>query len=442
VLVYSHSITPRLKYIIDFIEDQLLGKNISDKKITITSDKEFFAKDNGPKINYSNEKISDSEFWIQNSDLLFEKGLREQTIECFETDGYKAFFKTNGDFSFDIFAAIFYLLTRYEEYLPHKKDFYGRYGYENSLAFKKNFLHLPLVNIWLQDFKKKLQEKFSSIFFRTASFGFIPTYDIDIAYSYLHKGFVRSTGKILKLIVQGNLSPVVDQINVLRQRKKDPFDSYEWINDLHSQYHLKSHYFFLVAKKNSKYDKNISPEKKAMQKLIESHSINQIGIHPSWQSGNNARKLKFEILKLGHISGKQILSSRQHYIRFTLPETFRQLINAGIEEDFSMGYGSINGFRASVASPFYWYDLEKEEKTKLLLYPFCFMDANSFFEQKFSPQQALEEMRQYYHSIKSINGTMITIWHNTFLGTGKLFAGWKEIYQQFISEVIASQPQS
>jgi hypothetical protein len=53
-----------------------------------------------------------------------------------------------------------------------------------------------------------------------------------------------------------------------------------------------------------------------------------------------------------------------------LPETFRHLLDTGIQEDFSMGYGSINGFRASVASPFYWYDLEKEQTTYLLLYPF------------------------------------------------------------------------
>ena len=71
--------------------------------------------------------------------------------------------------------------------------------------------------------------------------------------------------------------------------------------------------------------------------------------------------------------------SRQHFIRFTLPDTYRQLINAGIKEEFSMGYGSVNGFRASVALPFYWFDLEKNEATSLLVYLFCFMDANSFF---------------------------------------------------------------
>ena len=137
-------------------------------------------------------------------------------------------------------------------------------------------------------------------------------------------------------------------------------------------------------------------------------------------------------------TGNKVVSSRQHYIRFTLPETFRRLIDQGIQFDFSMGYGSINGFRASVASPFYWYDLEKEKQTALMLFPFCFMEANSFYEQKYSAQQALEEMRHYYKVVKSVNGTFIMIWHNHFLGTDKLYAGWREVYEQFIKETVNS----
>ena len=97
-----------------------------------------------------------------------------------------------------------------------------------------------------------------------------------------------------------------------------------------------------------------------------------------------------------------------------------------------MGYGSTNGFRASIASPFPWYDLQKEEQTKLLLFPFCFMEANSFFEQNFSPAQAFEELRHYHQVVKSVQGTLVTIWHNTFLGTSKLFRGWKEVYANFV----------
>jgi hypothetical protein len=170
-----------------------------------------------------------------------------------------------------------------------------------------------------------------------------------------------------------------------------------------------------------------------MQQLIKQHAEKySVGVHPSWQSGDEEGLLDEELKILESISNKKITASRQHYIRFTLPTTFRRLISAGITDDYSMGYGSINGFRASVASPFYWYDLKKEQQTNLLLHPFCFMDANSFFEQKYLPQRAYEEMMYYYDAVKAVNGALITIWHNSFLGTYPMFSGWRDVYEEFV----------
>jgi len=429
VIVFSNTITSRLRYILDFI-----GKETIGSPFEITSNAELFRAYNGPKINYSKDSLADLEFKIHDTELLYENGINQQAVDCFETNGYKAFFKTDGDFPFDIFAASFYLLSRYEEYLPHRKDSYGRYAHENSLAFRQHFLHLPLVNIWIEHFKKSLQSIFPALSTRHARFSFMPTYDIDEAYAYKHKQWWRTIGGGVKSIMSGKMPALAERLSVLVGNKQDPYDAFEWMNRLHEKYDLHPTYFFLIAEKTGKYDKNILPSKRALQDLILNHSKRySIGIHPSWKSGSNRDQLRFEILKLGHISGQQIISSRQHYIRFTLPSTYRQLIDLGIENDFSMGYGSINGFRASVASPFYWYDLEEQKQTGLLLHPFCFMEANSFFEQKFSAQQAFAELQQYYNVVRSVNGKLITIWHNNFLGTSKLFNGWKELYEQFIS---------
>ena len=434
MLFYSHTITPRLRYITDFIGSQVLGESFQ-----LTSDQVFFDQHKGEKLRYDKDSNKDSEFQVAPSGLLFESGIVEQQIKCFEVNGslnaksYKAFFKTTGDYPFDIFAASFYLLSRYEEYLPHQKDLYGRYAHQNSLSFRENFLHLPLVNIWVQHFRQALQNKFPALDTNQGAFTFLPTYDIDEAFSYKHKQLWRTIGGMTRSVINGQWSSLLERISVLSGNRNDPFSSFEWMDHLNQQFQLKPIYFFLVANKTRKYDKNILPSKKSMQELIQQHS-NQysIGIHPSWQSGDDPEKLKYEILRLGHISGKPIVASRQHFIRFTLPNTFRRLIDLGIESDFSMGYGTINGFRASIASPFPWYDLQREEQTKLLLYPFCFMEANSFFEQKFSPEQAFEELKHYHSVVRSVNGTLITIWHNTFLGTSALFKGWKEVYENFV----------
>ena len=127
MIVYSSSITHRLRYICDFIGNQLIGKpfQLTDRKVE-------FLDFRGLRINYSAEKITEDEFSLQPHSLLFDQGIKPQVVDCFEVNGQKAFFKTSGDFPFDIFAATFYLLSRYEEYLPHQKDMYGRYAQDRK----------------------------------------------------------------------------------------------------------------------------------------------------------------------------------------------------------------------------------------------------------------------------------------------------------------------
>lgn len=431
MLFFCNDITPRIKYVVSFI-----GLELTGSAVRVTDDKNEFLNYPAVKINYSNERIGTGEFWIRPHSLLSEKNIQTQQVDCFDLNGQKAFFKAEGDLPFDILAATFYLLSRYEEYLPHQKDSYGRYAHGNSLAFKENFLNVPLINIWIGEFRKSLQNKFPNSQFHNSQFRFLPTYDIDEAYSYKYKSWWRTTGALCKALLKGQWSRITERRKVLSGELQDPYDSFEWMNELHKKYQLKPRYFFLVAEKTGKYDRNILPKEKALQQLIAQHAEKyETGVHPSWQSGDDTSLIKSEIQSIENITGKKITSSRQHFIRLSLPQTFRQLIDAGIKEEFSMGYGSINGFRASVTSAFYWYDLEKEETTDLLLYPFCYMDANSYYEAKVTPQEALKEMQHYYREVKKVNGLLITLWHNTYLGTDRMYKGWRESYEQFIKEV-------
>ena len=429
VLVYAKSFSPRVDYIFSTL---LKAVGIAD--INFTTDITFFQNTSKAKINYSAHVVSGKEVWIQPVNLLFESDIKEQQFIVFDYHSSKAFFTTSaGDLPFDIFAASFYLISRYEEYLPHKKDMYGRYAHENSVAYKEHFLQKPLVNEWLQIFARLLVSKFPSLLLQPASFTFLPTYDIDIAFSYLHKGPVRNFGGFLNAMWLSEWPLVKERMNVLFGKQQDPFDCYEWLHLLHKKYSLLPVYFFLVSQKNKAFDKNILPTKRAMKKLVKQTSENyNIGIHPSWQSGDQTKLLHQELKKLEKMVGIPVTKSRQHYIRMSMPETYRSLIDCGVKEDYSMGYGSINGFRASYCLPYRWYDLQKNQATELTIYPFCFMDANSYYEQHYTCDEALEEMIYYFKIIQSVNGTFVTIWHNHFLGSDKMFAGWKEVYETMI----------
>ena len=433
LLIYSGISSSRLCYICD-----VLLHDIGGIAVNYTQSKDAFVDYKGPKINYSGSTVAANEFWISPASLLFENTITPQDVPVSELEKYPVLYAAaEGDWAFDLFAAAFYLLSRYEEYLPSAPDEYGRFAHTESLAFKNGFLRQPLINEWLSDFQQSLQHRFPALVFTAGKFRFLPTYDIDIAYSYLYKGILRNAGGLVRSLLKGRLGEIKDRIDVLTKRKEDPFDVYEWLYALHLKYQLRPCYFFLVTKSTGEYDKNIDPLQAEMQELIRYHASGyNVGIHPSWQSGDDPPLLVEEINTMEKITGQKIINSRQHYIRFHLPGTYRQLAAAGIRNEFSMGYGSINGFRASIASPFYWYDLEKEEKTSLKVHPFCFMDANAYYEQKLTPQQAFQEIRSYHDRIKKVNGTMITIWHNNFFGSDKIFEGWKEVYELFLEEVV------
>jgi len=433
MILFTENITNRLQFVCEFV-----GNEIFNEPIRPTKDKAEFLSSPEPKLNYSNTPLSSEEFHILPHSLLFENDIKSQQIICKTIGGNRAFFINNeGHFPFDLFAATFYLLSRYEEYLPHQKDEYGRYSHKESLAFREGFLHLPLINFWLEEFKLALRDKFSGVHFHRKNFKFIPTYDIDIAWKYKHKGWLRNVGGCMSSAVKGDWSVLTERIAVLRNKQKDPFEAYEWLDALHLYCRMKPYYFFLLAEKPKGYDKNISPSNKQLQQLIAYHAArDKVGIHPSWQSGDNRKLLKEEIGWLEFITGQKPKYSRQHYIRFELPDSLDELIRAGVEKDFSMGYGDINGFRASVASSFKWFNLLKNETTTLTIFPFCFMDANAIFEQKLTAQQAFTELMQFYHAVKKVNGLLITIWHNNFLGAERIFKPWKSVYELFLKEEV------
>ena len=425
MIVFSPHITPRLQYIIDYFNEKK-GLNA-----IITDDESWYQLQTSPKINYSHNRLSTDELLIRPSGLLHQDDIRKQAIECFEWKNTIAFFKTEGDLGFDIFSAVFYCISRYEEYLEHEPDEYGRYAHWNSTAWKHQFLSKPLVDIWLNEFCKMLQTKFSTLTVHNSQFVFIPTYDIDIGWRYKHKGFWKQLAASV-----WQPSTIAERISVVRGKKQDPFDSYAWIHQLHQAHQLSPIYFFLVAEERGELDKNISPKVTALQKLIQQKKQQaEVGLHPSVHSNTAKECLAKEKNTLQQILRQPVSKSRHHYLQLHIPHSYRELIAVGITDDYSLGYGTVNGFRASTSNSFLWYDLENEMTTSLRIHPFLFMEANSFYELKQSPEEALQELLQLKNEVLQVNGTLITIFHNQFLGADPMFAGWGEMYEQFVKQI-------
>jgi hypothetical protein len=158
------------------------------------------------------------------------------------------------------------------------------------------------------------------------------------------------------------------------------------------------------------------------------------GIHFSWKASGSKKIMEQEAGMFKKITGESPSVNRMHYINFHLPGTYEQLLSMGIKEDYSMGYGSINGFRAGTCNPFQWYNLAKETSTSLTIFPFCYMEANSIFEQKDDPATGLAEMQHYHDTIKKHGGVIISIFHNHLVGLNKTGRAWMRIYRCFLEK--------
>jgi hypothetical protein len=417
--------SPRLNYILDYLLKELCGIDYN-----IVYDVHYIPVE--PCIFYCHKPPLENHIHIVPVGLMNENNIKLQKIEIGKWLGNTTLFATEkGNIPFDIFSASFYLLSRYEEYLDHRKDKFGRYSHFDSIAFNKNFLHLPLVNIWAKELQHLIISAFPGLEVSERVSRFLPTYDIDIAWKYKYKGWKRTIGGMINSIVKGEFAEVIKRIKVLFGFEKDPYDVYEWLNALHLNNNLNPEYFFLIANKIIGKDKNIHPSKKAFKDLIaKQSSINKAGIHPSWQSGDAVNVLQAEIATMEKITGKAVYKSRFHYLRFNLPLDYEKLIDLGIIEDYSLGYGTINGFRASVSTPFYWYNLKNEFATSLRVYPFCWMDATCYYQLHHSAKEAFEELSMFKNIVNQCNGDFIILSHNNFFSDEM---EWKIKYELVIS---------
>ncbi len=434
LLIYTPKTTQRLNYIFDFIFIELLGIQYS-----FTHDLIEFAKSTSIKIQYATEYASiPNSLFIKAHSLLFEQDIKIQNIEVFDWQQTKAFFKTDIDsfVPYDIFAASFYLLSRYEEYLPFKADKFGRFPASESIAFKHDFIKQPIVDIWAGYLKDELLKHKSELKFKERKFQFVSTIDIDNAYAYLHKGFLRGSLASAKLLLGFKWGELAEKTKVHLKKSKDPYDSYQYLKEIHAKYNIEAIYFFLTAK-YAKHDKNISPNKKPFKDLVQSLPENaEIGIHPSFSSNKNSKRVKKEKEMLEKLSGKKISKSRQHFLILKFPETYQNLINIGITEDYSMGYVSVTGFRAGTCMPFYFFDLTANKSNNLRLIPFAVMDVGLKDYNMLNATDATKEIEKIIENVKKVNGLFVSLWHNESLGNKTKWENWKITYKKMIQYAI------
>lgn len=439
LILIDSPITNRHHYVFDFLFFENLGLSY-----IITSDISQFKESNDSlKINYSGKQYDSP-----NCLKVFNQGFLEQNqiYQNVQPDVLKSgkeaiLFPAPAnftfDFNFDIFSACFYLLSRYEEYQKFKPDKHNRFCSSSSIAKKFDFIKFPLVDSWIELIRVRFNS-ISDLKIEKAKYAFQPTYDIDIAWAFKHKGFIRTLGLLVRLLKSKNKQLNKDIINTLFNNKKDPYQVFYDLDNLHKTYSISNAIFFFAVGKWSAFDKNTSISNLEFQSLIQGiHKKYELGIHPSYRSNTHVDILKSELKNLEKTVGENILKSRQHFLKLSFPTTYQNLVQQGIKEDYTLGYSDCIGFRASCSRSFLWYDLREEKTSTLRLFPFQVMDVSLFNYMNLSPEEALNQIAEIINYIKLFGGTFRTIWHNSSFYTEE---GWtvekQKMYESLLKEDI------
>jgi len=427
VKIFSEYSSPRLLYTLDFIFQGILQEkyHIFDH----VSDFECIA---GIAINYSDRDIPGA-LTIRPHSLLYETNIQSYFhIEVEKIDDKYFFFRTadEGIIQHDIFASTFYLISRYEEYLNTNFDDHGRFPHTESLAFKNGFIQEPVVDQWIFYLKEILQTIYPKHSFKERKFQFLPSFDFDVPFRYKHKGWMRTLGAFIKDTFHASKN--FERIQVLMNLKPDPSDQFEYIIRICKENKLNPTFFILYSKLG-RFDRSVYFKNKAYNKFLQRISTQvNLGIHPSYRSLDDPKQIKYQKESLSKTIGIEIVYNRFHYIRMRLPHSYLHLLEAGIIHDFSMGYASISGFRAGTCTPFYFFNLEKNNKTNLFVLPFEIMDATLQHYSKLSAHDAWNTMKDIITKIKKVEGLFIPVFHNDSLSDEGVWKNWRQVFEKMI----------
>lgn len=407
----------------------------------VTADANELIGHDGPALSYGGTPIHPAIPHVRAVGLLGETGLGGPQPDAFPWHDALGLFRMGDGASalpFDVFSAAFYLITRYEEYGSDHRDEHGRFLPSGSILGRQGFLRQPVVNQYAAHLRRLLEQAFPRFYWPAPAFSALSTIDVDVAYAYRGRALWRSAAAAARDLLTGDRGPVAERIDVLRGRARDPYDTFDWIADMHARHRVPLTYFVLMSS-TGRLDRNIDPRSEAMRELVgrlAEHA--EIGLHPSYESNDHPHLLREEIGLLAGMTGESISRSRQHFLKLDLPHTYRRLVQCGITEDYTMGYASEPGFRAGIAAPYPFYDLERDETTDLIVRPLACMDGTLRQYRQMEPDEAIETVEGLIDAVRGSGGEFISLWHNNSLNERGAWEGWRRVFVRTLERMAAS----
>ena len=429
LLVYTHKITPRIRYIFKHVFKNMLMINFN-----LTSKVEIFVAHSGPKLSYSKKSLGD-ELFIKSHLLLFEQGVTPQKLKLDFWDDLPIFFKTNADsdFPFDIFAASFFLLSRYEECMPYLKTDKGHFDPSQSISSEFDFLELPIVDLWVSKFQKKLSSTFNEIDKKNSGKPSKKIFlEVPLAFRYSNRSFLENLEDFFSSIWKLNFKQLITQILVLIRLKNDPYDTFDLWKEWFKKSSIKPQVFFLFSHSSS-YQITTSIFNLRFRKIIKrTGDFFSLGLLASVKAQIDSKKQMIrEKNDFQKLTNRTIFDVRLNNGIVDLRKDYEMLSENEFRNDYSMGYLDQAGFRAGTATPFYFYDVSREFQISLKLIP-IFATENSL--KKSNNSFPFEKLRTVYENLPLKSSILSLVLTNAFLDPNLKNDNFQKGLLDFISD--------
>ena len=428
VLVFSPKKSTRLMYVLEYFSSVL------ELHFCHTDNFEVFRNATDIRVNYSAISF-ENVLQILPVELLFENDIHSQKIACSEWHNLPCFFvtnKKNNDIPFDVFAATFYLITRYEEYLTIDFDEHGRFSHKRSLAFQNGFLQRPIADLWAFELLKLLNPDHKI----ERKFEFLPTIDVDNFYKYRRKGLFGSMFLFAKALLKVDFADAKTRLKVLLRKQEDPFFNFDDILDLHCDFDLVPRFFFHVGG-CGRFDKKVlfpMHSKRYNNAIRQIAQVAHVGIHPSYNAAFSEGNFWNEKKRLEKIVGRNVCRNRFHFLRFQLPESYRMLVKYGIKSDYSMLYANELGFRAGTSLPFMFFDLKENKKSSLKIYPTAIMDTTLLKKMHLGIDNLSNLANEMMSDVIKTKGVFVTLFHNEHLANNFILDFYKKMLKTHVDK--------
>lgn len=314
----------------------------------------------------------------------------------------------------DVFASVFFMVTRWEEYIVRDRDQYDRFIGKNSVAYKNAFLDRPVVNEYVELIWNMLVSLGFEGNRKARSFEVVLTHDVDDPFMRLR--FLRVTKYICQSIIQGHIK---EAIGYIPDYFKDSYDTYDFLMDISESIKVKSHFYFMSAHWHTSARSKSPYIGSHLNRIIDKVKKRGhfVGFHPGFFSIDSLDNWREEKVWIEEITKQTVNEGRQHFLRFSVPQTFSIWEDNHMNIDSTLSYHDVEGFRCGTGDAYPVFDILKRKEYQLKERPLVLMDGTVTSYQQYSMDKISVVMNYYLNVGKKYAMPITLLFHNSsFLG--------------------------